>query len=87
MTNKEMFKTIFDAIDPIVPIESIDFQDTFKGDKEVKNITIWSINEDDVMGHSILASFSIPINADEELVRKFANSCLEVDELESFYND
>jgi hypothetical protein len=85
MTNLEIYEIIFDEINHIIQIDSVDVKDEFKGDKQSKDITIWRVDEDDAQGHNILASFSIPVNADKELVKKYANACLSVDLLEDRY--
>jgi hypothetical protein len=85
MTNLEIYEIIFDEINHIIQIDSVDVKDEFKGDKQSKEITIWRVNEDDAQGHNILESFSIPVNADKELVKKYANACLSVDLLEDRY--
>jgi hypothetical protein len=85
MTNLEIYEIIFDEINHIIEIDSVDVMDKFKDDKQSKGITIWKVNEEDWQGLDILASFSIPINADKELVKKYANACLHVDLLEARY--
>jgi hypothetical protein len=68
-----------EVLEPFYDLESVAIKDVFKNRKKEKHVTVW-LNTGEIPGE-ILEQFSIPVDADEETIKKFAYACIDIETL------